>query len=136
MAGTSTDAATAKRGGLLARMTSKAGLATLAGGIVLLVSCGAYAALRGTEEGMPASVEEPAAIPVPMPVAAKPRTLRATDYSIVSVFDGEAFLATPDDLVRAVAGAVVPGLGTITSVEAFPNGGGTVVGTQAALRAQ
>ncbi|WP_062236511.1 hypothetical protein [Aureimonas sp. N4] len=59
---------------------------------------------------------------------------QADAYPIVCIFDGEAFFATPNNLVRVVVGAVVPGLGTITSVEAFPNGGGTVVGTEAVLR--
>ncbi|WP_280515059.1 hypothetical protein [Aureimonas endophytica] len=41
---------------------------------------------------------------------------------------------TPNNLFRATVGAVVLGLGTITSVEAFPNGGDTVAGTEAVLR--
>ena len=123
-----------RKGKLPAWMVSKGGLAAIAGGTLLLACCGAYAALRSDGGDTPAVAEEKAEIPVPMPVASKPQALKADAYSIVSVFDGEAFLATPNDLVRVVVGAVVPGLGTITSVEAFPNGGGTVAGTEAVLR--
>ncbi|MBB3934648.1 MULTISPECIES: hypothetical protein [Aureimonas] len=134
MAGDVTAEPDRRKGMLPAWMVSKGGLAAIAGGTLLLACCGAYAALRGDGEAPPAVTEEKVEIPVPMPVASKPQAIKADAYSIVSVFEGEAFLATPNDLVRVVVGAVVPGLGTITSVETFPNGGGTVAGTEAVLR--
>ncbi len=72
----------------------------------------------------------------PMPVAGKLSAARASDYSVVSVFEGEAFLATADDLVRVVVGVRRPGLGTVTSVTSLDDGGGTVVGTEASLRTE
>ncbi|MCD1645137.1 hypothetical protein [Aurantimonas coralicida] len=133
MAGDSTRAAETRKSGLPAWMTAKGSFAALAGGTLLLAAFGAYAALRNAGNAS-ISVEDSAEIPVPMPVADQPNEVRASEYSIVSVFEGEAFLATPNNLVRVIVGTIVPGLGTITSVESFPNGGGAVAGTEAVLR--
>jgi hypothetical protein len=113
---------------------SKGWLVAIAAGGLLLAGYGAFAALRSTTDGSLSAAKEGAKIPVPMPVAIKTQAVQAADYSIVSVFAGEAFLATQNDLIRVVVGAIVPGLGNITAVDAFPDGGGTVAGTDAVLR--
>ncbi len=133
------DKGTSRKGnvGLASLTATKGRIAAFAASILLLASGGAYAALGaiGPEPAQPAA-EAVTEIPVPMPIQrlSAEQPLRAADYSIASVFDGEAFLATSSNLVRVKVGAVVPGLGTITAVDAFPDGGGTVAGTEAVLR--
>ncbi|MBB3948946.1 hypothetical protein [Aureimonas jatrophae] len=55
-----------------------------------------------------------------------------SDYQIVMVFQGEALLATRDELVRVRVGTVVPGLGEILSIEGTSTGG-TVKAADATL---
>lgn len=55
-----------------------------------------------------------------------------SDYQIVMVFQGEALLATRDELVRVRVGSVVPGLGEILSIEGSSLGG-TVKAAEATL---
>lgn len=55
-----------------------------------------------------------------------------SDYQIVMVFQGEALLATRDELVRVRVGTVVPGLGEILSIEGSSTGG-TVKAADATL---
>ncbi len=133
------DGATQRKTGKLAALTATKGrIAILAGAFLLLAGGGAYAALQVTG-GEPKAEEAHAepAIPVPMPVAsASEAKIRPSDYSIASVFDGEAFLVTAQNLVRARVGMTVPGLGTITAIDASPDGGGVVTGTDAILRSR
>lgn len=112
---------------------------SLAAVVVTASAAGGYFAFE-TFAASRAESEHVAAAPVvpsgPLPVAvAGSLTRKAADYQIISVFDGEAILATEDTLVRVKAGSLAPGLGTITSIEASPSGGGSVVGTKATLRA-
>ena len=59
--------------------------------------------------------------------------LRASDYQIVMVFGGEALLAAGDELMRVKVGSVLPGIGTIASIQPTPSGG-TVTGDLAVLQ--
>lgn len=130
----------ASRGGntRLGSLTATKGrIAAFAASALLLASGGAYAALHAMgPETEQSAIEAAAEIPVPMPVPTVPagRQPRASDYSIASVFNGEAFLATSRNLVRAKVGMNVPGLGTVTSIDSTPDGGGVVIGTEATLR--
>ncbi len=138
MADHADDAPTSKKGKLAALTATKGRIALAAGVFLLLAGGGAYAALgaAGGAGGETHEAAGPPPIPVPMPVAtvAPDETLRAGDYAIASVFDGEAFLATSRNLVRAKVGMTLPGLGTITAISTTPDGGGVVTGTLATLR--
>lgn len=57
----------------------------------------------------------------------------AADYQIVSIYDGEAFLATSNSVIRVKVGSTAPGLGDILAIEASDSGG-TVKGTLATLK--
>ncbi len=117
-------------------LTSAAGLSAIAGAILLLVGGFTWAVVDkgGSKPGRAVAAQDD--IPVPMPVAGKATVVQASDYSVVSVFEGEAFLATANDLVRVVVGVQRSGLGTITSVTSLDDGGGLIVGTEASLRTQ
>lgn len=76
----------------------------------------------------------PAVPAAPMPVARLVTPDRAaSDYQIVSVYDGEAFLATRDTVIRVEVGSTAPGLGDILAIEPSESGG-TVKGTLATLK--
>lgn len=117
-------------------LTSMAALSSLAAAILLLVGGFTWAVIDRSGSGNQAVRAAQNGIPGPMPVAGKISGLQASDYSVVSVFQGEAFLATANDLVRVVVGVQRPGLGTITSVTSLDNGGGVIVGTEASLRTE
>lgn len=127
---------TPKRAGWPVPLTSMAGLSSLAGAILLMVGGFTWTVIDKGGSADAAAHSAQNGIPVPMPVAGKLSAARASDYSVVSVFEGEAFLATADDLVRVVVGVRRPGLGTVTSVTSLDDGGGTVVGTEASLRTE
>lgn len=57
----------------------------------------------------------------------------ASDYQIVSIYDGEAYLATSESIIRIEVGSTAPGLGDILAIEASDTGG-TVKGTLATLK--
>lgn len=57
----------------------------------------------------------------------------AADYQIVSIYDGEAFLATTQAVIRVKVGSNAPGLGDILAIEASDTGG-VVTGTLATLK--
>lgn len=111
-------------------------VALLAIGLLTTVGLFVHARLDGPVVDGPTASREAGDVPVPMPVTSKRVAPRASDYSLVSVFRGEAFLVTSDDLVRVVVGVRRPGLGTVTSVETLSDGGGTVIGTEATLRTE
>lgn len=107
-------------------------------GLVVMSAGGTYFAMSGAEASEVAGAAPALSeIPVPMPVApvASAVPVQADDYKIVSIFGDEAILMTGTNLVRVKVGSTAPGLGVITAVEATPDGGGSVVATQATLRA-
>lgn len=109
-------------------------------GFVLVAVCAGsvYLALPTASASEVASAEPAASeIPVPMPVApvVSAVPVRADDYRIVSIFDDEAILMAGTSLLRVKVGSTAPGLGMITAVEPTAGGGGSVVATQATLRA-
>lgn len=57
----------------------------------------------------------------------------ASDYQIVSIYDGEAYLATAGSIIRIKVGSTAPGLGDIIAIEASDTGG-TVQGSLATLK--
>jgi hypothetical protein len=57
----------------------------------------------------------------------------ASDYQIVSIYDGEAYLATADNLIRIKVGSTTPGIGDIISITSTESGG-IVVGSLATLK--
>ncbi|WP_156386735.1 hypothetical protein [Aureimonas sp. Leaf454] len=70
----------------------------------------------------------------PLPVSKiVSRVAAATDYQIVSIYGGEAYLATPDNLIRIKVGSSAPGIGDILSITASESGG-TIVGSLATLK--
>ncbi|KQT45158.1 hypothetical protein ASG43_12760 [Aureimonas sp. Leaf454] len=71
--------------------------------------------------------------PMPGPRIVRDRPLEPGDYQIVMVFEREAILATPNELMRVKVGSVLPGLGAVTGIEAS-DAGGVVSTTQATLR--
>lgn len=105
-------------------------LVSVAGGTYLLTQSSAHAT------GRTAEAEKDQTIPVPMPVVtlASAAAAKPADYQIVSIFKGEALLATRDNLVRVKVGSSAPGIGTVTAIQTGDNGGGTVIGTDATLR--
>ncbi|WP_294641747.1 hypothetical protein [uncultured Aureimonas sp.] len=111
-------------------------VAMLAVGLLATVGIVVHATPDGPAIGGTTASEGSGDLPVPLPATIKRAAPQASDYVLVSVFRGEAFLSTSDDLVRVVVGVRRPGLGTVTSVETLPDGGGAVVGTEATLRAE
>jgi hypothetical protein len=71
-----------------------------------------------------------APLPVEMAVS---RAAAASDYQIVSIYDGEAYLATPDNLIRVKVGSTAPGIGDILSITSSDSGG-IVTGSLATLK--
>ncbi|WP_019996981.1 hypothetical protein [Aureimonas ureilytica] len=70
---------------------------------------------------------------MPAPEIVRLREPTPEDYQIVMVFRNEALLATRDELVRVKVGSVVPGLGSIRTIDAEA-GSPTVVAENATLR--
>ena len=113
------------------RMIAMAGGALV---VVVALGAGVYAATQpgGTETAATAVVHS---IPVPMPVAtvADAQPPSASDYEIVSIYEGEAILAAGANLIRVKVGSVAPAIGTVLEVTQS-GAGGAVVGTEATLR--
>lgn len=77
------------------------------------------------------SIDEANAMPAPQIV--RSHELTPADYQIVMVFRNEALLATRNELMRVKVGSVVPGLGSIRTID-LEGGSPTVVAENATLR--
>lgn len=104
-----------------AQATAEAKAPSEAGTIDLAASA---AEGEGSEAALPTAL---AVTKLVMPMAS------ASDYQIVSIFDGEAFLATSRSVIRVKVGSTAPGLGDILAIEASDTGG-IVTGTLATLK--
>lgn len=72
---------------------------------------------------------------MPAPRIVRLREPRASDYQIITVFDREAILATPSELIRIKIGSIAPGLGEIRSIDETETG--IVIGAaEATLRSE
>lgn len=74
---------------------------------------------------------DPDSLPVPSIQRGQPLT--PGDYQIVMVFEGEAILATNDELMRVKVGSVLPGLGEVRQIVA-DGAGGTIGAEYATLK--
>ncbi|MCW4114479.1 hypothetical protein NPA31_005825 [Aurantimonas sp. MSK8Z-1] len=74
------------------------------------------------------SKKSPPAMPVPLIERGAPTP---QDYQVVSIYEGEATLATLEELFHVRVGSSLPGLGTITAI--VPTKGGGRIATQAAV---
>ncbi|KQT53038.1 MULTISPECIES: hypothetical protein [unclassified Aureimonas] len=88
------------------------------------------ASASGGHGGGAAAAALPEALPVKMLVMPD---RAASDYQIVSIYDGEAFLATSDAVIRVQVGSTAPGLGDILAIESTGSGG-MVKGSLATLK--
>jgi hypothetical protein len=85
-------------------------------------------------EGVTAAAHGESAAALPLPAErVVSRAAAATDYQIVSIYDGEAYLATPDDLIRIKVGSSAPGIGDILSITTSETGG-IITGSLATLK--
>ncbi|WP_102958773.1 hypothetical protein [Mangrovicella endophytica] len=69
---------------------------------------------------------------LPVPVVTRAQEPKPSDFQIVMVFDGEALLATGEELFRVKVGSVLPGLGTVLEIHQKGDGG-TIVTSNATL---
>lgn len=71
----------------------------------------------GAIGGGAAAPHDPAEGAIPVPVLVRQPPLAPSDYEIVMIFGGEAFLASPRELFRARVGTVLPGLGKLMALD-------------------